>query len=1274
MEFRILGPLEVFDEGRSVDVGAAKQRALLAVLLLNANRVVSSDRLTEALWGERAPGTAQKALQVYVSHLRKALGRDRILTRAPGYELRVEAGELDLERFQSLVEGERLVEALRLSRGTPLADFAYEPFAQNEIARLQELVLACLEQRIEGDLAAGRHASLVAELEALVQEHPLRERLRAQLMLALYRSGRQAEALAAFQAGRTILSDELGLEPGAELKELQRRVLAQDPELDLPGPSSARTNEPTPAAQSAPDLGRRRQGRKTVTVLSCDLSASGTELDPESLRHMTGRGFDELLPVLEGHGATVERSMGGAVLAIFGIPVVHEDDALRAARAAVEMRHRLAASRDQLVAQWDSSLELRVGIGTGEVLVDVDTDRPYATGQAVQSAMSLQQAAAPDEVLVDEHTYRLIRYAADVEATDDRARLIGVRPVEFDTDRRFDSPMVGRERERRRLHDAFEQALVDRSCQLFTIIGAPGVGKSRLVREFVQDVSDQALVTRGRCLPYGEGITYWPVLEAVRDAAGIDDAASTDENLSKLAALLHDGEDWELVAQRLGEVVGLSDHVSRPEETFWAVRTFVETLARRRPLVVVFDDIHWGEPTFLDLVDHVADWTADAPVLLICIARPELLDLRGQWGGGKANATSVRLEPLSDEESATLLDNLAGSDLGDAARRRIVETAGGNPLFVEEMLALLDEDRDRSTVEVPATIHALLAARLDGLPDLERAAIEAAAVEGQVFHEASVTHLTGMEATVVHEALLALARRDLVRNDKPVFSGERAFRFRHLLIRDAAYESIPKETRIALHERHAAWLERKAGERTVEFEEIFGYHLERAFRYQVELGAVDDQTRDLGRRAAERLGAAGRRAFARSDAPAGLNLVSRAVALLAPDDPVRVDLVPNVRVVQGMQDLSWAEKVLTEAVEASATSGDRRLAAHALVQRGLLRLFTASETTAQEHIQTAEQAIDVFEELEDQLGLTRAWRLVAQAHYLGRHAGPSVEAAERALSYARATGDRFEEREIVEWLGIALVLGPTPAPEAEATCERLLEYVVGQPELEVHVVGTLAYLAGIQGRPTRFAELIARADRMVDALNEWIWLVPVHFAWVALARTDPTAAEEALRPDFEKLKRIGEKSHFCSYASVLAQAVYSRGRYEDARQLAEEAAQAAGPNDVHTQIIWRGVKAKVLAREGAHESAEELGREGVAIAETSDFLHSHADALMDLAEVLALAGRRTEAAAVLPHALALLEHKGNVLAASQVTAMLEELTQEDLGPPGRAACSGRAGA
>ena len=691
MEFRILGPLEVFDDGRSVDVGAAKQRALLAFLLLNANRVVSSDRLIDALWGERAPGTAQKALQVYVSQLRKALGRDRILTRAPGYELRVEPGELDLERFAELVSNQEFAEALRLKRGVALADFAYEPFAQNEIARIEELALACLEQRLDADLAEGRHAALVAELEALVAEHPLRERLRAQLMLALYRSGRQADALDAYQAGRTLLLDELGLEPGAELRELQRQILAHDAALELPERLSSPEVEHAVAQPELPAV-RRREGRKTVTVLTCDVTASGSELDPESLRRLTARGFDELLPVLEGLGATVERSMGGAVTAIFGIPVVHEDDALRAARAAVEMRDRLETLTDDLVAQWGSALELRVGIGTGEVLVNAGGERPLATGQPVQSAIRLQQAASAGELLVDERTLTLVRVSAEVETRRDHGRLVGVSPLELDAGRRFDSPMVGREREKRRLHDAFEQALGDRSCQLFTIIGAPGVGKSRLVREFVGDVSDDALVARGRCLPYGEGITYWPVREAVRDAAGLDDAASSDQNLARLAALLEGADDAALVAQRLGEVVGLSDRLSGAEETFRAVRTFVEALARRQPLVVVFDDIHWGEPTFLDLVDHVTDWTNDAPILIVCVARPELFDVREQWAGGKANATSVRLEPLSDAESATLLDNLAGPDLEEEARQRVVETAGGNPFFVEEMLALLLED------------------------------------------------------------------------------------------------------------------------------------------------------------------------------------------------------------------------------------------------------------------------------------------------------------------------------------------------------------------------------------------------------------------------------------------------------------------------------------------------------------------------------------------------------------------------------------------------------
>jgi DNA-binding SARP family transcriptional activator/class 3 adenylate cyclase/tetratricopeptide (TPR) repeat protein len=1252
MEFRILGPLEVLDNGRVVDVGAAKQRALLAVLLLNANRVVSTDSLIEALWGERPPATAQKALQVYVSQLRKAVGRDRILTRSPGYELGVGPGELDLERVETLAAEGKLEQALTVWRGSPLAEFAYEPFAQAEIARLEELRVTCLEQRIERDLADGRHAALVGELEALVREHPLRERLRAQLMLALYRSGRQAEALDAYQAGRALLSDELGLEPGADLKELQRAILEHDALLAPPQPPEPITRPNDVPAQTTSPLTRTREVRKTVTVLFCDVTAVGAELDLESLRRLTARGFDELLPVLERHGATVERSLGGAAAAIFGIPVVHEDDALRAARAATEIRERLAALRAELEAHWGAWLALRIGIGTGEVVAGGE---PSAIGEPVQSALGLQQEARPDELLVDERTHQLVREAVEFETSDGRIRIVGMCAIPPGPVRRFDSPMVGRDRERRRLDDAFEQAVGDRSCQLFTILGAAGVGKSRLVQEFVSHIPADALVARGRCLPYGEGITYWPVLEAVRDAARLDDAASSEDNLKQLAALL-DGEEGAVAARRLGEVLGLVEQTSSAEETFRAVRTFVEALARRRPLVLVFDDIHWGEATFLDLVDHVSDWVRAAPVLLVCMARPELLEVRPQWGGGKLNATSVLLEPLSDADSVKLLDNLAGStDLDEPARQRIVETSGGNPLFVEEMLALLlEDDRDRA-VEVPATIQALLAARLDRLPDNERAAIEAASVEGKVFHEASVAELAAVGVADVREALLALVRRDLIRNDSPVFSGERAYRFRHLLIRDAAYESIPKEARATLHERHARLLDARFGDRAIELEEIVGYHYEQAFQYRAELGSIDDHARALGRAAAERLGEAGRRAFLRSDGPAGVNLISRSVALLPPDDPFRVELVPNVRVIQGLTDLSWADRVLTEGVEAAATSGDRRLAAHALVQRGFLRLFTTSEVTPEELIDVSDRAIAVFTELGDELGLARAWRLVGQAHYLDRRAAASAEAAERALTHIRRAPDRFEEREIVEWLAIAHILGPTPVGEALATCRRLLDETPNDREIRAEVIAVMASLFAMLGRTAEAHDQMHEAQAIMDATGERIWIVAFWWSFVHSSQGDAEAGERELRPTYESLKTIGEKSHFSSMAHALASVTFAQGRYEEAEALTRECEEASRANDVHSQIHWRSIRARVLSRRGAFAEAEVLAREAIAIAEGSDFLPAHADALMGLADVLDHAGRSTESIPAVERAIALYEEKENLMAVTGARAELERL-------------------
>jgi tetratricopeptide (TPR) repeat protein len=957
---------------------------------------------------------------------------------------------------------------------------------------------------------------------------------------------------------------------------------------------------------------------------------------------------------------------------------LHEDDAVRALRAAAELRERLARVAADL-QERGIRLAFGIGVSTGAVVTGGEAHGQLrATGQPLTVSLQLARAAEPGEILVDGDTGRLARDAVVVEPTTDPSlrafRLVRVVDGGLGTVSRFVSPMVGRERERRGLHGAFEQAVADRSCQLFTILGLAGVGKSRLVQEFLDDLDGRALVAAGRCLPYGEGITFWPLLEAVKEAVGLEDADSPDDARAKLSRAIGEEQGAELVAPRVAGMIGLAEVGGGAEEGAGAVRALFESLARAQPLVVVFDDIHWGESTFLDLVEHLADWARDSPILLVCLARPELLDVRPHWGGGKLNATSVLLEPLSDEECALLIKNLVGrAELAEEVGTKITDAAEGNPLFVEEMLSMLIDDGllaredgrwiatgDLTAVRVPPTIQALLAARLDRLDPDERAVIEPAAVQGKVMYEGALAQLApeALRARVA-DSLGSLVRKELIRPDRSSLGG-RTYRFRHLLIRDAAYDSIPKDVRAETHQRFARWLERAASGRAGEYEEILGYHLEQAYRYRVELGPADGEARALAREAAERLGGAGRRAFARSDAPAAVNLISRAVSLLAPDDPLRVDLVPNVRVVSGIADLTWADKVLTEAVEAAATSGDRRLAAHALVQRGLLRLFTATDVTPQELVNVAEQAIRVFEELDDELGLARAWRLVAQAHYLARRAGPCADASRRALAHARRAANWFEQREIAEWLAIALFLGPAPAGDAAAECERLLVDVAGDPALEINVIGSWAYLTAIQGRTEEAASLIERGRGVIDELGEAapasVWMFPVHFALIALWADDPAAAESELRPGYEHLKRIGETSHFCSVATVLAQAVYAQGRYDEADELAREVDRAARPIEVHSAIISKATRAKVYARRGEMEDAERLAREAVAFAEDSDFLHSHGDALMDLAEVLELAGRREEAADTARRAISVHERKGNVVAMEQARARLAKLS------------------
>jgi DNA-binding SARP family transcriptional activator len=1276
MRVRVLGPLEVWDDGRELPLGSGRQRALFVLLLLHADEVVSRDRLIDELWGERPPASAAKVLQGYVSQLRRRLPPDTIVTRGSGYLLR--GVETDVNEFERLVERARneeareatltLREALALWRGGALAEVEYEAWAQAEIASLEELRLVALEARIEVDLRLGEDAHVVPELEALVAAHPLRERLRAQLMLALYRAGRQTGALDAFADARRRLVDELGVEPGRPLRELHQAILNQDETLDrLVEARPPPVEQVDPAVAPEPST---REVRKTVTAVCVGVSVSSPReaLDPEALGGVTGRAFGEVERAIERHGGVVETVAGEALTALFGLPTAHEDDALRAMRAAAELRVALSVLAAEIMLERELALDFRFGISTGEVVTGPGAGiRLRTTGEPLGRSSRLAQAASCGEILFDEEAWHLARDVVSVQAADGARRLVEVADRVTAAARRMDSPMVGRARERRRLHDAFDQAVGDGSCQLFTVLGLAGVGKSRLVQEFLRDVSGRALVGRGRCLPYGEGITFWPLLEVVKDFVGLDDADSPDEARAKLIVALDGEPDADALALRVAEMIGLAEVSGGVEEGFVATRRLFEVLAHGRPLVIVFDDIHWGEPTFLELIEHVADWTRDAPVLLLCLARPELLDVRPGWGGGKLNATAALLEPLSDAECVQLIENLLGrTKLAEEVAARIAEAAEGNPLFVEEMLSMLIDDgllvrargrwvatRDVAAIRVPPTIQALLAARLDQLDPDERAVIERAAVAGKVFEEGAVADLCSPSLrTAVGDVLGMLVRKELIRPDRTSLR-DRTYRFRHLLVRDAAYEAIPKEARAELHERFGRWLERTAAERAIEYEEVFGYHLEQAYRYRVELRAVDDAARTLGREAAQRLGSAGRRAFLRSDAPAGANLISRAVALLPPDDPLRVELVPNVRTVQGGLDLSWADRVLTEAIEVAATTGDRRLAAHALVQRGLLRLFTEREVTPEELIESAERAKAVFEELGDELGQARAWRLTAQAHYLGRRAGMCADASERALAHVRLTDDRFEEREIVEWLCIALFLGPAPAAEAAARCERLYEETADRPLVQATILAGQALLVAMQGNIEEAKQLRLRSRTIMSDLGEWSWIGSFWWASSSHWTDDPVAGEQELRPGYEALRKLDSKSHFSSLAHGLANAVCAQGRYDEAELLTYECEEASRPNDVHSQILWRSVRAKALAHRGMLEPAERLAREAVEFASASDFHPAHAEALMDLAEVLRLADDRQGAEVAIEEAIHFYELKGNALAARQARSKLE---------------------
>jgi class 3 adenylate cyclase/tetratricopeptide (TPR) repeat protein len=1030
--------------------------------------------------------------------------------------------------------------------------------------------------------------------------------------------------------------------------------------------------------------------RKVVTIVFADVTGStalGERLDPEALRRVMGRYFDEMAAVIERHGGTVEKFIGDAVMAVFGIPRLHEDDALRAVRAAIGMREALEALNVDLEREHGEGLAARIGVNTGEVVAgDPSAGQRLVTGDPVNVAARLEQAAAPGEVLLGDPTYRLVKDAVQVEPIDalalkgkeDRVvafRLVSVAAGVAGHERHLDSPMVGRTKELSLLEHALERAVTDRTSHLFTLMGPAGVGKSRLVAEFLGGSAADATFLRGRCLSYGEGITFFPLADVIHQAAGILDSDPPAVARSKLDAVLADAPDRERVTGLVGGLFGWAEP-GATEDSFWAVRKLLEHLARERPVVVVFDDIHWAEPTFLDLIEYLADWTRDAAVLVLCIARPELLEVRAGWGGGKMNATSILLEPLPGDEASRLVDNLLGrAEMPQVARERILEAAEGNPLFVEEMLAMLIDDgllrfedgawrsvEDLANVTVPPTIHLLLAARLDRLDVEERSVIERGAVEGKVFHSGAVTTLSPETARPdVRSRLLALARKELIRPDRAEFAGEDAFRFRHLLIRDAAYQAMPKEQRAELHERFADWLAEAAKERMAEYEEILGYHLEQAYRYREELSAAGDAARGIAARAAGHLYASAERADERNDLKAARAFLDRSIALSEGALQAR-SLLLLADVLIELGEYTAAHETALVAGDVADAVDDRVLAQRA----ELLLILTQGSVDPSETIAKGrDRATAVLEEA-DRLGDDDLRdRAIAARALMSFYQGRTGEAVEMLgdLIERSSTMSRRARHEISGQLSVSAYFGAIPVEEAFAVIERAHRLEGDSPSADASILRVTAGLLGMAGRFEESHDAMARADALYEELGTPMAVIATNQAPAETLRLEGRLEEAVrmLREMTEAYDTIGETGFNSTISALLALTLCDLERYEEAERFAAKSRELTAEDDFASQASWRMAQARVLADRGELEESLRLADEAVAINEGTDYIGWQGDAHEVRGSILEAAGREDEARVAYEEALDRYGRKGNVVAAARVRTRLEAVG--GAGPP-----------
>ena len=961
--------------------------------------------------------------------------------------------------------------------------------------------------------------------------------------------------------------------------------------------------------------------RKLATALFVDLVDSTgfvSTADPEIVRRRVDQFFEQASQCIERHGGLVEKFAGDAVMAVFGVPQAHEDDAERAVRAALGI----------LEATRDLGLDARVGVEAGEVVVG-EGDSTFATGEAINLAARLQQHASAGQILIGPAAYRLtldrieVEDAGPVEVRGRTEPLWAWRALRaYDTGPRalsLEAPLVGRDDELSLLENTYARAVKNRRAHLVTLFGEPGVGKSRLAREFLETL-EGATVLQGRCLPYGEGITYWPLAEMVKVSAGIHDDEPVRQAFDKLRACCEDEAIADLLANASG-VLEAVEAEATGQEIAWAAREWAGKLAEPQPLVLVFEDIHWSEEPLLELVEHLAEYVRDAPLFILCLARPELLEVRPSWGGGRLRSAAIELEPLDADDARELIAALvSNTTLGEKCQDDILDTTEGNPLFVEETVRLLAENDGSFSIAtgIPNTLQALIAARVDRLPAAEKRLVQRAALIGRIFWEGSLSHLSP-ELDDIAPLLESLVLRELVIPEaRSTISGERAYKFKHVLIREVAYAGLAKSSRAAQHARFAAWLKERAGD---ELLEIRAFHLDRAAHLLAELDGTPPT--ELAADAAEALEEAAKRAMGREAFATARKLSVRSIELAPTLDRRWL----AARAAQRLGDMPAVAVEMAKVRKLAVEDGSPKLEALALVGLAEVELFTRADVAAAKDLVT--QALEILPEHAPAAARIEAWNVRVQiASWLGDHEG--AETYLRKMLDAAHDAERKDlEASAIQSLA-SLYIMKLDLAAARTLIDRGAKLAAesGGVLVQASVLERQGRLYQLEGNhqqaEAKFSETLALYDEVGFASGSaWARKDLGVLAW---KRGDLDEAAVHLRESIKVLKKLGDRGHLCESQRALAELLVEQGKLDEAERWALEARESVGPQDALSQITTTFSLGVVRAAQGHDDEAEELFRSALARAEGSAFRLIEREALERYAHFLRARGRDDEAA------------------------------------------------